>query len=375
MNHIHHISQDEIFPFVRKDAARKDHLKNCEKCSELVNILQHARKISKNLKPEPKVSHLSTLQISETITRIYDDSISSQEAANFLNHIESCSICFNFVAMTVEESLSPVPEEVLEEIKAYSDISLAKLALQAPPKPKPSVLSQFLKTVHGKFKKSFKKEKSEGTFPIPKLAFLILLLIMVGGGSGGYRYYVTTHKINSAADLLTDNHRIYHADTPRLSGGYASKGIDELMNPAKMPSYLNQAFSLTKKAIASGSKSPKARLLQAQIFIIHKDYYKADSVLTLIEKQDKHLASVLNDFGVLKYKKEEWHAASVYFEAAIQANSNLTEAYYNLALAQNKLGKKQEAISTLNEYLTFKNDVGWKNAALDFVQKLQNREE
>ena len=83
----------------------------------------------------------------------------------------------------------------------------------------------------------------------------------------------------------------------------------------------------------------------------------------------------MNDLGVLKYKKEEWQEATEYFEATIQADMNFTEAYYNLALAQNKLGKKQEAISTLDEYLKFKNDIGWKNAALNFLNDLKQNQE
>ncbi len=144
-----------------------------------------------------------------------------------------------------------------------------------------------------------------------------------------------------------------------------------LMDEDAPPSFLTQAFDLTEQAIENGSKSVTAKQLQAQIFIIQKEYNKADSVFNLIDDKDRHLATVLNDLGVLKYKKEEWQEATEYFAATIQVNSDFTEAYYNLALAQNKLGKKQEAISTLDEYLKFKNDIGWKNAALNFLNDLK----
>lgn len=396
MSHNNHISQNEIFPLSRKNRTIQDHLKECQQCSELVNILRHARKISKNLKPEGEASHPSTLQLSETITQIYECSISPQEAANFIHHVESCSQCFYYVVMTVEEALSPIPDAVLAEIEAYSDISLAEKALQAAPAPTPSRLSKSLKTVQEKMKKS--GEKKEGgalTIPqsvrpvripwtrkleqllVPQLAYaLVLLIAVVGGTFGGFRYYQTTYRINKAESLLTENHRIYMANTSRPSGGYASKGIDVPMageESAEKSSYLTQAFSLAEQAVENGSKSPKARLLQAQVFIIQKEYHKADSVFNLID--DKYLDIVLNDLGVLKYNQEEWQQAKEFFEAAIQANPEFTEAYYNLALAQNKLGKKEVAISTLNKYLSLENDEGWKNAALSFLQKLQNEEE
>ena len=390
MNNNHHISWDEIFPRVSKHTANEDHLKTCEQCSELVNILKLAREISHSLKPDNEWVHPSTLQLSETITKIYENSISGQEAANFINHVESCSLCFNFVAMTVEESLSPVPERVLEELKAYSDISLAEMVLKESP-PEPTIFQKILSRI----KKSLDKIKEGGFVPIPEprpvpgsikgpwvrklenilvpqLVYALGLLIAVGGGGfGGYRYYVTTHRINQARELLVENHRHYMADTPRLSGGYRSTGIGMLMDEDAPPSFLTQAFDLTEQAIENGSKSVEAKQLQAQIFIIQKEYNKADSVFNLIADRDRHLAAVLNDLGVLKYKKEEWQEATEYFEATIQVNSDFTEAYYNLALAQNKLGKKQEAISTLDEYLKFKNDIEWKNAALSFLNKLR----
>ena len=164
MNNNQHISRDEIFPPVSKHTTNEDHLKTCEQCSELVNILKHAREISHNLKPDNEWLHPSKLQLSETITQIYDDSISSQEAANFISHVESCSLCFNFVAMTVEESLSPVPERVLEELKAYSDISLAEMVLKEIPPPDP-LFKKLLRNI----KKIIKKVKDDlGSIIIPE---------------------------------------------------------------------------------------------------------------------------------------------------------------------------------------------------------------
>ncbi len=161
MNNNHHISRDEIFPRVSEHTANEDHLKTCDQCNELVNILNHARKISKDRKPDgERGGHPSTLQLSETITQIYDDSISAQEAANFINHVESCSLCFNYIAMTVEDSLSPVPENLLQEIKVYNDISLAEKVLN-----RKSVFQKVLE----KIKKSAKKLKDDiGSIVIPE---------------------------------------------------------------------------------------------------------------------------------------------------------------------------------------------------------------
>lgn len=388
-----HISQEILSHLVQKGSLvlkslnLEIHLKKCQRCDEIVNIKNYLQQIAGRTKPIKNKSHPEISALRDNISRIYDSSLTKQEAADFLHHISSCSQCFEYVSFVLQDSLTPVPEEIEEQIAELTDISLAEMVLNEVP-PQESLFKKILSNI----KKSLEKIRDipvpqprpvpvsiKGPWArklekilVPQLAYGLGLLIAVGGGGfGGYRYYATTYRLNQTQEILTENYKIYQGGTPRLSGGYASKGIGELMAPAEMPSYLNQAFSLTKKAIASGSKSHKARLLQAQIFIIHKNYHKADSVLTLIEEQDKHLAPVLNDVGVLKYKKEEWQKAVDYFEAAIQANPDFTEAFYNLALAQNKLGKGEEAISTLNEYLKFKNDVGWKRAALDFLNELK----
>jgi len=138
------------------------------------------------------------------------------------------------------------------------------------------------------------------------------------------------------------------------------------------PPYLTQAFDFTKQAIKNGSKSYRAKQLQAQILIIQNEYAKADSVFNQIEDKARNSATVLNDLGVLKFSQEDWQVAAQYFESAMDIDPNFREAYYNLALAQNKLGKTKEAIVTLKEYLKFPNEVEWKNAALSFLNELKN---
>ena len=391
-----HISQEILRQLIQKKSfllkslVLKNHLRKCQRCSEIVNIKNYLQQIAGRTKPVESESHPDTSDLDDSMARIYDSSLSKQEAADFLHHISSCSQCFEYVSFVLEDSLTPVPEAIEQQIAALTDISLAAIVLKEIP-PQESIFQKIL----SKMKKRFDQIKEGGIVPIPEprpvpgsikgpwarklekilvpqLVYALELLIAVGGGGfGGYRYYVTTHRINQAHELLVENHRLYMADTPRLSGGYASTGIGMLMDEDAPPSFLSQAFDLTEQAIENGSKSVQAKQLQAQIFIIQKEYNKADSVFNLIADRDRHLAAVLNDLGVLKYKKEEWQEAIEYFEATIQVNSDFKEAYYNLALAQNKLGKKQEAISTLDEYLKFKNDVGWKNAALNFLQKLR----
>ncbi len=390
-----HISQEVFGQIIQKESVLlnsseiKKHIKECQRCNEIVNIKNYLQEIASGTNPDENKSYLEDSDLDDIISRIYDSSLPKQEAADFLSHLSSCSECFEYVGFVLEDSLTPVPEEIEEQIAELTNISLAEMVLNEIP-PQESIFQKVL----SKIKKSAEKIKEGGFLPVPepqplpvsikgpwvrklekilvpKLAYGLGLLIAVGGGGfGGYRYHVTTHRINQAHELLVNNHRIYMADTPILSGGYKSTGIGMLMSPTKKITYLTQALSLTKQAIENGSKSARPRQLQAQIFIILGDYTKTDSIFNLISTNDRNSATVLNDLGVLKYRKDEWKGAEEYFEAAIQADPDIAEAYYNLALAQNKLGKKEEAVSTQNEFLKFNNDEGWEIAASQFLNEL-----
>ncbi|MFQ5443559.1 MAG: tetratricopeptide repeat protein [Nitrospinales bacterium] len=52
-----------------------------------------------------------------------------------------------------------------------------------------------------------------------------------------------------------------------------------------------------------------------------------------------------NNKGVAHYKEGHWDVAEKHFREAIEANSNLAEAHYNLALALDKLGNHGDATS------------------------------
>ncbi len=50
-----------------------------------------------------------------------------------------------------------------------------------------------------------------------------------------------------------------------------------------------------------------------------------------------------NDEGVGHYKQGHWDVAEGHFRKAMKADPNLAEAYYNLGLALDKMGKHDEA--------------------------------
>ncbi|NIR52823.1 MAG: tetratricopeptide repeat protein, partial [Aliifodinibius sp.] len=284
----------------------------------------------------------------------------------FLYQIKTSDKCFHALEKVIQESLT-VQEGTEEELAACAeDISLADKALELISK-QPETEIELPQPV---------KEK---TFSLseyaPRFAYAFAAIVVIALAAwGGVRYYNTTYQIQKAEALLEENVTFYIRNRPRLAGDYPSRGVDILMSdtdPADSSSYLTNALHHTQHAIERGSTSPKARQLQAQVFILEKEYGKADSIFSLIAEKSKTKAELLNDQGVLKFKQNKWHEAEQHFRAAIQVDSTFKEAYYNLALAQDKLGNKQQAVATLKRYLPLETDEGWKNAAREYLKDLE----
>jgi len=134
---------------------------------------------------------------------------------------------------------------------------------------------------------------------------------------------------------------------------------------------LAKANTLVEQAIDYGSKSFKAKLLKIHLLIIGENYEEAERFLNQLDPKEKKSAQVLNTRGALKFSQEEWQEAVERFQLAIHSDPNFKEAYYNLALAQEKLQKKEEAVAKLNAYLELENDEAWKDIALALLKKFK----
>jgi tetratricopeptide (TPR) repeat protein len=214
-------------------------------------------------------------------------------------------------------------------------------------------------------------------------------VIVIAGAFWGTRYYQTGYRIGKAVDLVQENYTVYMADTPRLSGwkkSYGSTGVGVIMSgepddtsmsgviargdTVSSSNYLEQANQLIHQALAKGEKSVTAVQLLAQILIIEKKYDAADSLLRQLQPRAAS-ATLLNDRGVFYFEQAKWDSAAHYFSAAAQADSGLAEAFYNLALAKDKLDQPAEAMSILDEYKKLETDIGWRNAAEEYYKRLK----
>lgn len=184
--------------------------------------------------------------------------------------------------------------------------------------------------------------------------------------------YKTTYKKYTVQNVLKENYRIYMAEQPRISGGYHSTGISQLMaGEDDSLEYLDNAEKITDEILDYELTNYHALHLQAQIMIIRGQYTKADSVLNVALNQESKSPEMLNDLGVVYFGKEEWQKARTFFKLSIKQDLTFSEAYYNLALTELNLGNIIEAKAAVNLFLIYEKNQGWKNAGLNMLNTME----
>jgi tetratricopeptide (TPR) repeat protein len=178
------------------------------------------------------------------------------------------------------------------------------------------------------------------------------------------RFYNTTYQMKLAEELLRENYRIYMEGTPRLSGGFQPTGIRTLMsNDQSGQDFIDEASQYANRALASDSSLQSAQYLKAKIMVIKSEYKSAADIFKQLEESGISSAPLYNDIGVTYFDLGKVEESVGYFQKALNKVPEFREAYYNLILAFQKLGRRTEAINLLKKYLEIEKDEGWRNAA------------
>ena len=361
------------------------HLANCKRCARNLQILKQLDKIlsMQGKKSENNIHNSKRKKecINDDLLYKYlEGRVTETEAQAIEQHLNSCSICFHEMASLLRNSLSPATDSekrgIAEVRTLTSEEQVSKILSydEQLNRVTPQKSGKEGKFVFATIKKFFEKLIPFELNYKPALAALILIILMIGA-YWGIQYYNTGYQIINAENTLQTKYKIYIGDT-RLSGGYQSTGISMLMAPGDAkPSYLEQAKLQLEKAIRNGSTSIKARHLLAQIFIIEKEFGRADSILTKFGKESTVSGALLNDIGVFYFQKKDWKNAADNFQSALEVDENLLEARYNLALAKEKLNAPEEAVHILKKYIELENNEAWKNAAQHLINKLHKGEQ
>ncbi|MGH7491364.1 MAG: tetratricopeptide repeat protein [bacterium] len=304
-----------------------------------------------------------------------EGNLTADNRSRIEKHLEACTLCFHVILSVRANEAHPFTEEELKEAQDLASWTPEQhlTAILALEKKRSERNRGHIESSHAERLPNRALRLSPMTgIKLPAywrpLAAAAIIIFALAASFWGVRYYQTDYQIARAERLLQEQHRVFIKDA-RLSGGYGSSGIGELMGAEDEKKYLQQSRVHLEKALMHGEQSPRARQLLAQIFIIEKEYTRADSVLRTLEPSNKNSPELLNDLGVYYFQQQDWITAEKYFSEAINVDPKLPEARYNLALVKMQVNAKDEANAILNEYLQIEKDENWKNAAKELQKK------
>ncbi|MFQ5864373.1 MAG: tetratricopeptide repeat protein [bacterium] len=343
-----------------KSSEIKEHLKSCSRCSEIIEIIKDAQQFAGQTKPDSELGHPSRLYLNETITRVYDQSLSAQEAANFLHHLETCSQCFNYVELVLEDSLTPLPENVEQELALYSKISIAEQALGLVPSH--SVPTVRWQKIWGKVK-SISAGILEPVTLRPAVGFALLILLIIGltVGQSQLRTWRAGVYTKAGMNLLREVWTITDDDL-RPSGNFPMSifsithgpGWSEAAEPAR------EDFASALKW-DKNNKAAKRGLAIYWCFTGHLEH--ADSLLGDLLEQDNMDYESWNLLGLVAARRDNITTALNAFERALEIRPDYPEAAYNRAMILQQVGRLEEAKKAWKDYLRIDSQSEWSKVA------------
>jgi hypothetical protein len=359
MRDLRQVSEKDFLNLLSADT--KKHLNHCQRCREFVDILKEAKQIAGRTKPDTSVSHSSRLILSETISQIYEQSLSPKQAANFLSHVQSCSQCFAHVALVLEESLSPLPENMEEELAGYANISIAEQALKLAP-PMPSKQSGALIIIWGKSKQSI-----QGIFdsfrlkPTWGFAFVALVIIVFVAGLAPFKEWRAQVHTRGAMVLLQNSWTIT-ADDLRPPGNFP-RSIFTITHSAEPSPQTEPIVTEFEKALKWDKNNRAAIRGLAIYWYFYGNSVRADSILLTLLAEDSLDFESWNILGLVAAREGDSIKALTAFDKTLKIQPDFAEAAFNRALVLQQLGRLEEAKKAWKYYLDIDTQSDWASVA------------
>ncbi|MFQ5823287.1 MAG: tetratricopeptide repeat protein [bacterium] len=338
-----------------------EHLNQCQKCSELIEIIKDVKAFAGRTKPDADLNHPPRIDLAETITRAYEQSLSPKEAANFLSHLETCSQCFNYVGLVLEDSFSPLPENIETELEVYSNISIAEKALELIPS-QPSKTTIKLNIIWEKMKSIF-----SGVFeiikqkPAPRLAFVVILIIGIAIGQGQFREWRAMVHTKAGMEHLQNTWKITDDDL-RPPGNFP-RSIFSITHSPESTEGTAPSVSEFETALRWDENNKEAKRGLAIYWCFTGNLAGADSLLRTILVLDKLDFEAWNLLGLVAARQENSTRALNAFEKALQIRPDYAEAAYNRAMVLQQLGHLEKAKKAWQEYLKIESQSEWSEVA------------
>ncbi len=272
-------------------------------------------------------------------------------------HLTNCSACLEIVAV-----LNPVFMEnkqsrfhqlytppTQEEIDRFAEIAVRQIPSPPEEEPGRKRVADFF-TVAGK--------------PVVALPIAAILLI----GIGVFFMQQREEPLEMIAGRLKKQITLYHGDV-RLSGGYKSRAVSQLMSSAGPEHAFTDLASRLEPIAATGS--PRARHLLAQLYTAEGRYRPADSLYALLAPTQEAEAALLVDQGALAFLKGDYDRAAEFFTQALHISPENPEALFNMARTEEKRGRIKSALHFYSQYLEHDKESDWSLTARNSIRLLQ----
>jgi tetratricopeptide (TPR) repeat protein len=357
-----HVSHSVLKSIIEKDLELlkspeiSHHLEYCNRCREIVEIITDAQKSAGETKPDTELGHPSRLYLDETITKVYEQSLTPKEAANFLSHLHTCAQCLDYVELTLEDSLKPLPENIEQELALYSKISLAKQALgliSYPPEPTlrlKNILQKINNAVGGLL-------ESVKVRPAWSFAWLVFIIIAFAVGQNQFRTWRAAVGVKAGMNHLQKTWSITPDDLRPASNFPPSifsvtHGPGESKKADPVVEDFNSALKWDKN-----NKAAKRGL--AIYWCFTGNLERADSLLKELLERDNLDYEAWNILGSVAARRDDTAAALNAFEKALKIRRDYPEAAYNRAMILQQLGRIEEARKAWKYYLTIDRQSEW----------------
>jgi tetratricopeptide (TPR) repeat protein len=216
-------------------------------------------------------------------------------------------------------------------------------------------------------------KKREGIYvSYPALASLALIICAIAAGS--IFWIARDQRPQAGMDALRLAMKEERHTPARISGGLAhspyrvTKGDED-------GDGLQFERALSKLEYADkDSASPEARLALARVRLAlgkREEAKRARVVLEQLVAGGNESAEVLNDLGVAQFQTDNYNEAISTFSKALEKSPGFTEALFNKALAEEHVGRTEEAKQDWQEFIRSTSDVKWKAEAEMHLNRLE----
>jgi tetratricopeptide (TPR) repeat protein len=373
MKKINCLNFDQLFRLIRKDKnvneetiEINEHIQVCQQCQGKLVFLRNLNDALKKKNPKSgatypaRGNHLSD----KLMEKYFQGSLSDSKIEYIYHHLACCSDCLQeFNYLVNPEQLEPSEiDSVMARIEAaeVADRLAPYLAYFTKPAP-----THYLKQRFAGLKTGWQGLPALLKTGVSFAGAVILAFFLYQG----YQSYQFQYAVKQAFLHFRDNHMIKD-NQPRPTGGFPYQLFtpkDDNLQKTQKPDY-----TIILEALQKNPYDARLNHYLGTICFFEGKIHQAEEYYLKALAQDEHNAEIYNDLALIDVDRRDFQKAIEHLERAVQLNSKLLEARYNLAVVWQLRGDEERAVVAWQTYLKLDTDPNsvWHKLAKDRLSEL-----